>query len=131
YESSTILEHDMSVAIESKTKVNQEKLGMALQRLSEEDPTFKVHTDEETGQTIIEGMGELHLEIIIDRLLREFRVDANQGKPQVAYQEAIKKAAKGVGRIVRQTGGKGQYGHAEVEVGRGERGRVCIFEDKV
>jgi len=104
---------------------------MALQRLSEEDPTFKVHTDEETGQTIIEGMGELHLEIIIDRLLREFRVDANQGKPQVAYKEAIKRAAKGVGRFVRQTGGKGQYGHAEVEVRPGEQGSGFIFEDKV
>src|SRR5439155_211366 len=85
----------------------------------EEDPTFKVHTDDETGQTIIEGMGELHLEIIIDRLLREFRVDANQGKPQVAYKEAIKREAKGVGRFVRQTGGKGQYGHAEVAARRG------------
>ena len=114
-ESITFPEPVISVAIEPKTKVDQEKLGMALQRLSEEDPTFKVHTDEETGQTIIEGMGELHLEIIIDRLLREFRVDANQGKPQVAYKEAIKKEAKGVGRFVRQTGGKGQYGHAEVD----------------
>jgi len=119
------------VAIEPKTKADQEKLGMALQRLSEEDPTFKVHTDDETGQTIIEGMGELHLEIIIDRLLREFRVDANQGKPQVAYKEAIKREAKGVGRFVRQTGGKGQYGHAEVVVRPGERGSGFIFEDKV
>src|SRR5438034_977596 len=92
---------------------------------------FKVHTDEETGQTIIEGMGELHLEIIIDRLLREFRVDANQGKPQVAYKEAIKKEAKGIGRFVRQTGGKGQYGHAEVIVRPGEQGSGFIFEDKV
>ena len=130
-ESITFPEPVISVAIEPKTKVDQEKLGMALQRLSEEDPTFKVHTDEETGQTIIEGMGELHLEIIIDRLLREFRVDANQGKPQVAYKEAIKREAKGVGRFVRQTGGKGQYGHAEVVVRPGERGSGFIFEDKV
>src|SRR6266513_1763541 len=130
-ESITFPEPVISVAIEPKTKVDQEKLGMALQRLSEEDPTFKVHTDEETGQTIIEGMGELHLEIIIDRLLREFRVDANQGKPQVAYKEAIKREAKGIGRFVRQTGGKGQYGHAEVIVRPGEQGSGFIFEDKV
>jgi len=130
-ESITFPEPVISVAIEPKTKVDQEKLGMALQRLSEEDPTFKVHTDDETGQTIIEGMGELHLEIIIDRMLREFRVDANQGKPQVAYKEAIKREAKGVGRFVRQTGGKGQYGHAEVVVRPGERGSGFIFEDKV
>ena len=130
-ESITFPEPVISVAIEPKTKVDQEKLGMALQRLSEEDPTFKVHTDDETGQTIIEGMGELHLEIIIDRLLREFRVDANQGKPQVAYKEAIRREAKGVGRFVRQTGGKGQYGHAEVEVRPGEQGSGFIFEDKV
>jgi len=130
-ESITFPEPVISVAIEPKTKVDQEKLGMALQRLSEEDPTFKVHTDDETGQTIIEGMGELHLEIIIDRMLREFRVDANQGKPQVAYKEAIKREAKGIGRFVRQTGGKGQYGHAEVVVRPGERGSGFIFEDKV
>jgi len=130
-ESITCPEPVISVAIEPKTKVDQEKLGMALQRLSEEDPTFKVHTDEETGQTIIEGMGELHLEIIIDRLLREFRVDANQGKPQVAYKEAIKRAAHGVGRFIRQTGGKGQFGHAEVDVRPGERGSGFIFEDKI
>jgi len=121
----------ISVAIEPKTKADQEKLGMALQRLSEEDPTFKVHTDDETGQTIIEGMGELHLEIIIDRLLREFRVDANQGKPQVAYKETVRRPAKGVGRFVRQTGGKGQYGHAEVDVRPGERGSGFVFEDKI
>ncbi len=130
-ESITFPEPVISVAIEPKTKADQEKLGMALQRLSEEDPTFKVHTDDETGQTIIEGMGELHLEIIIDRLLREFRVDANQGKPQVAYKEAIKREAKGVGRFVRQTGGKGQYGHAEVVVKPGERGTGFVFQDKI
>ena len=130
-ESITFPEPVISVAIEPKTKADQEKLGMALQRLSEEDPTFKVHTDEETGQTIIEGMGELHLEIIIDRLLREFRVDANQGKPQVAYKEAIRKPAHGVGRFVRQTGGKGQYGHAEVDVRAGEPASGFVFEDKI
>src|SRR5947208_2224930 len=130
-ESITFPEPVISVAIEPKTKADQEKLGLALQRLSEEDPKFKVHTHEETGQTIIEGMGELHLEIIIDRLLREFRVDANQGKPQVAYKEAIRREAKGVGRFVRQTGGKGQYGHAEVVVRPGEQGSGFIFEDKV
>ena len=130
-ESITFPEPVISVAIEPKTKVDQEKLGMALQRLSEEDPTFKVHTDDETGQTIIAGMGELHLEIIIDRLLREFRVDANQGKPQVAYKEAIKKPAHGVGRFIRQSGGKGQFGHAEVDVRPGERGSGIVFEDKI
>jgi elongation factor G len=121
----------ISVAIEPKTKADQDKLGLALQRLSEEDPTFKVHPDEETGQTIIEGMGELHLEIIIDRLLREFKVDANQGKPQVAYKEAIRRPAHGVGRFVRQTGGKGQYGHAEVDIRPGEPGSGFLFEDKI
>jgi len=130
-ESITFPEPVISVAIEPKTKADQEKLGMALQRLSEEDPTFRVHTDDETGQTIIEGMGELHLEIIIDRLLREFRVDANQGKPQVAYKEAIKRAAHGVGRFIRQTGGKGQFGHAEVDVKPGERGSGFIFVYKI
>ncbi len=130
-ESITFPEPVISVAIEPKTKADQEKLGMALQRLSEEDPTFKVHTDEETGQTIIEGMGELHLEIIIDRLLREFKVDANQGKPQVAYKEAIRRPAHGVGRFIRQTGGKGQFGHAEVDVRPGEQGSGFVFEDKI
>ncbi len=121
----------ISVAIEPKTKVDQDKLGLALQRLSEEDPTFKVHTDEETGQNIIAGMGELHLEIIVDRLLREFRVDANVGKPQVAYKEAIRRPAHGVGRFVRQTGGKGQYGHVEIDIEPGERSTGFVFEDKV
>jgi elongation factor G len=130
-ESITFPEPVISVAIEPKTKADQEKLGLALQRLSEEDPTFKVHTDEETGQTIIEGMGELHLEIIIDRLLREFRVDANQGKPQVAYKETIRRPAHGIGRFIRQTGGKGQFGHAEVDVRPGERGSGFVFEDKI
>jgi elongation factor G len=119
------------VAIEPKTKVDQDKLGIALQRLSEEDPTFRVYTDEETGQNIIAGMGELHLEIIVDRLTREFRVDANVGKPQVAYREAIRKPAHGTGRFVRQTGGKGQFGHVELEVRPGERGSGFVFEDKI
>ncbi|HUZ89073.1 MAG TPA: elongation factor G [Candidatus Acidoferrales bacterium] len=119
------------VAIEPKTKVDQEKLGVALQRLSEEDPTFRVHTDDETGQNIIAGMGELHLEIIVDRLTREFNVDANVGKPQVAYREAIRKPAHGTGRFVRQSGGKGQFGHVELEVLPGERGSGFVFEDKV
>jgi elongation factor G len=130
-ESITFPEPVISVAIEPKTKADQDKLGIALQRLSEEDPTFKVHTDEETGQTIIEGMGELHLEIIIDRLLREFKVDANQGKPQVAYKEAIRRPAHGVGRFIRQTGGKGQYGHAEVDIRPGDKGSGFVFEDKI
>ena len=121
----------ISVAIEPKTKADQDKLGIGLQRLTEEDPTFKVHTDTETGQTIIAGMGELHLEIIIDRLFREFKVDANQGKPQVAYKEAIKRPAHGVGRFVRQSGGKGQFGHAELDVRPGETGSGFVFEDKV
>jgi elongation factor G len=106
----------ISVAIEPKTKADQDKMGLALARLSSEDPTFKIHTDEETGQTIISGMGELHLEIIIDRLFREFNVQANHGRPQVAYKETIARHARGEGRYVRQTGGRGQYGHCELEV---------------
>jgi elongation factor G len=121
----------ISVAIEPRTKVDQDKLGIALQRLAEEDPTFRVYTDEETGQNIIAGMGELHLEIIVDRLTREFRVDANVGKPQVAYREAIRRPAHGVGRFVRQTGGRGQFGHVEIDVEPGERGEGFIFEDKI
>jgi len=130
-ESITFPEPVISVAIEPKTKVDQDKLGIGLQRLTEEDPTFKVHTDDETGQTIIAGMGELHLEIIIDRLMREFKVDANQGKPQVAYKEAIKRPAHGVGRFIRQSGGKGQFGHAEVDARPGETGTGFVFEDKI
>jgi elongation factor G len=103
-------------AIEPKTRQDQEKLSLGLQRLASEDPSFKVSTDSETGQTIISGMGELHLEIIVDRLKREFGVDANVGRPQVAYRETIRKAAEGVGKFVRQTGGRGQYGHAEVRI---------------
>src|SRR2546421_7486495 len=130
-ESISFPEPVISVAIEPKTKVDQDKLGLALQRLSEEDPTFKVYTDEETGQNIIAGMGELHLEIIVDRLTREFRVDANIGKPQVAYREAIRRPAKGTGRFIRQSGGKGQYGHVEIEVEPGERGEGFVFVDKI
>jgi len=111
----------ISQAIEPKTKADQEKLSVALQRLAEEDPTFSVRGDEETGQTIISGMGELHLEIIVDRLLREFRVDANIGQPQVAYRETVRKRVEGVsGRFVRQTGGRGQYGHAVINVEHNE-----------
>jgi elongation factor G len=130
-ESISFPEPVISVAIEPRTKVDQDKLGAALQRLAEEDPTFRVYTDEETGQNIIAGMGELHLEIIVDRLLREFRVDANVGKPQVAYREAIHRSAHGSGRFVRQTGGRGQYGHVEIDVEPGERGSGFVFQDKI
>ena len=121
----------ISQAIEPKTKAEQEKLTVALSRLAEEDPTFTVQTDEETGQTIISGMGELHLEIILDRLLREFKVDANIGKPQVAYRETVRKRVEGVeGRFVRQTGGRGQYGHAVINLELNEEGGFG-FEDKI
>jgi elongation factor G len=106
----------ISQAIEPKTRQDQEKLGLGLSRLAAEDPSFKVSTDHETGQTIISGMGELHLEIIVDRLKREFSVDANVGRPQVAYRETIRRAGEGVGKFIRQTGGRGQYGHAEVKI---------------
>jgi elongation factor G len=124
----------ISQAIEPKTKADQEKLSAALQRLAEEDPTFTVRGDEETGQTIISGMGELHLEIILDRLLREFRVDANIGKPQVAYRETIRKRVEGIeGRFVRQTGGRGQYGHALINVEHQENpeAETYEFENKI
>ncbi|MBZ4654898.1 MAG: translation elongation factor, partial [Peptococcaceae bacterium] len=106
----------IDVAIEPKTKADQEKMGGALSRLAEEDPTFRMHTDPETGQTIISGMGELHLEIIVDRLLREFKVDANVGRPQVAYKETIRSKVKAEGKFVRQSGGRGQYGHCWIEL---------------
>ena len=115
-ESMTFPEPVIEVAIEPKTKADQDKLGIALQRLAEEDPTFRVKTDEESGQTLIAGMGELHLDVLVDRMVREFKVAANVGKPQVAYRETIRKAAQGNGRFVRQTGGKGQYGHAVIRV---------------
>ncbi len=106
----------INVAIEPKTKAGQEKMAIALQKLAEEDPTFRVYTDPETGQTLIAGMGELHLEIIVDRLMREFKVEANVGKPQVAYKETIRKSAKAEGKFVRQSGGRGQYGHCWIEI---------------
>jgi elongation factor G len=122
----------IDVAIEPKTKADQDKLGQGLQKLAEEDPTFRVHTDEETGQTIISGMGELHLEIIVDRLRREFKVDANVGRPQVSYREAIRKPAEKVeAKFVRQTGGRGQYGHVVINIQPSEPGAGFVFEDKI
>ncbi|KXS47484.1 MAG: elongation factor G [Halanaerobium sp. 4-GBenrich] len=122
----------IGVAIEPKSKADQDKLGEALQRLAEEDPTFRVHTDEETGQTIIEGMGELHLEVIVDRLLREFKVDANIGKPKVAYRETITKKVTGVeGKFIRQSGGRGQYGHVVMDIEPQDAGEGFEFEDKI
>ncbi len=119
------------VAIEPKTKAGQDKLSLALVRLAEEDPTFKTYTDESTGQTIIAGMGELHLEIIVDRLLREFRVEATVGKPQVAYRECIRRRSKGEGRYVRQTGGHGQFGHCVIEIFPREPGSGYEFNNKI
>jgi elongation factor G len=130
-ESMTFPDPVISVAIEPKTKGDQDKLGSALQRLSDEDPTFQVRTDEETGQTLISGMGELHLEIIVDRLTREFNVDANVGRPQVAYRETIGQAVKKIeGRFVRQTGGRGQYGHAVIDM-EPAPGEGYEFVDKI
>ena len=119
------------VAIEPKTKAGQEKMGIALSKLAEEDPTFRVYTDEETGQTIIAGMGELHLEIIVDRLLREFKVEANVGKPQVAYKETIRKQAEVDMRYARQSGGRGQYGHVKIRVEPNESGKGYEFRNKI
>ncbi|MBU0671587.1 MAG: elongation factor G, partial [Candidatus Margulisbacteria bacterium] len=119
------------VAIEPKTKADQEKLGMALAKLSEEDPTFRVKGDPETGQTIISGMGELHLEIIVDRLLREFRVEANVGKPQVAYKETIRGEAEVEAKFIRQTGGRGQYGHVYLRLEPLEAGKGFEFVNKI
>jgi len=122
----------ISVAIEPKTKADQDKLGVALQKLSEEDPTFRVHTDAETAQTIISGMGELHLEIIVDRMKREFKVEANVGRPQVAYRETVRKRVEYIeGKFIRQTGGRGQYGHVVIHLEPGEPGTGFVFEDKV
>jgi elongation factor G len=121
----------ISVAIEPKTKADEDRLGMSLSRLALEDPTFKVTADAETNQTLISGMGELHLEIIVDRLLREFRVEANVGKPQVAYRETIRKKAAARGRFVRQTGGRGQYGDVEIEIEPVEAGQGFVFENKI
>jgi elongation factor G len=122
----------IDVAIEPKTKADQDKLSIALAKLSEEDPTFRVHTDQETGQTIISGMGELHLEIIVDRMQREFKVDANIGRPQVAYRETIRRRVDKVeGKFIRQSGGKGQYGHVVINIMPSEQGKGFIFEDKI
>jgi elongation factor G len=129
-ESITFPEPVIDVAIEPKTKVDQDKMGLALSRLSEEDPTFRVRSDSETGQTIISGMGELHLEVIVDRMLREFRVDANVGRPQVAYRETISRPARAEGRFVRQSGGRGMFGHVWLEVEPLEPGSGIVFENK-
>jgi elongation factor G len=121
----------IAMAIEPKTKSDQEKMGVALSRLAQEDPSFRVRSDEESGQTIIAGMGELHLDIIVDRMKREFSVEANVGKPQVAYRETIRKAVKQEGKFVRQSGGRGQYGHVVIELGPRERGAGFEFENGI
>jgi len=130
-ETITFPEPVISVAIEPKTKADQEKMGIALQKLSEEDPTFRVRTDEETMQTLIAGMGELHLEIIVDRMKREFKVEANVGQPQVAYKETIKALAEAEGKYVRQSGGRGQYGHCWIKLEPQERGKGFEFVDAI
>jgi elongation factor G len=122
----------ISVAIEPKTKADQDKLGIALQKLSEEDPTFRIHTDTETAQTIISGMGELHLEILVDRMKREFKVEANVGRPQVAYRETVRKRVEYIeGKFIRQSGGRGQYGHVVIHLEPGEAGTGFVFEDSI
>lgn len=130
-ESMVFPEPVISVAVEPKTKADQEKMSIALTRLAEEDPTFRMSTDQETGQCIIAGMGELHLEIIVDRMLREFKVDCTVGKPQVAYRETIRKQVKTEGKFVRQSGGRGQYGHCVLELYPQEPGQGFTFENKV
>lgn len=130
-ESMNFPEPVIHVAIEPKTKAGQEKMALALQKLAEEDPVFRTYTDQETGQTIIAGMGELHLEIIVDRLLREFKVEANVGNPQVAYKETIRKSVKSEGKYIRQSGGKGQYGHCWIEIEPKERGTGYEFVNKI
>ncbi|MEK0177823.1 elongation factor G [Microcoleus anatoxicus] len=130
-ESLFIPEPVISVAVEPKTKQDMEKLSKALQSLSEEDPTFRVNVDPETNQTVIAGMGELHLEILVDRMLREFKVEANVGKPQVAYRETIRKAVRAEGKFIRQSGGKGQYGHVVIEIEPGEEGTGFEFVSKI
>jgi elongation factor G len=119
------------VAIEPKTRADQESLQTALTKLAEEDPTFRVRVDPDTAQTVISGMGELHLEILVDRLFREFKVEANVGKPQVAYKEGLRVASHGTGRFVRQSGGRGQYGHVELEISPGEAGTGLVFDNKI
>jgi len=121
----------ISVAIEPKTKVDQEKMGLALRRLAQEDPTFRISSNSETGQTEIAGMGELHLEIIVDRLMREFSVDANVGRPQVAYKETIKNEAEAEGKYIKQSGGRGQYGHVRIRVAPRERGQGNEFTNEI
>jgi elongation factor G len=121
----------ISVAVEPKTKADQEKMGMALAKLAQEDPTFKVHTDPDSGQTIISGMGELHLEIIIDRMMREYKVEANVGKPQVAYRETIRKHSEAEGKYIRQTGGRGQYGHVKIQLDPQEPGKGYEFVNDI
>jgi elongation factor G len=130
-ESMEFLEPVIHVAVEPKTKAGQDKMTVALMKLSEEDPTFKVHTDPETGQTIISGMGELHLEIIVDRMMREFKVEANVGQPQVAYKETIRKAVRSEGKFIRQSGGRGQYGHCVLEIEPQEPGSGYTFVNKI
>jgi elongation factor G len=130
-ESMTFPEPVIEVKIEPKTKADQDKLTIALQRLSEEDPTFRVHTDPESAETLIAGMGELHLEVLVDRMVREFKVAANIGKPQVSYRETVRRPAEGNGRFVRQTGGKGQYGHAVIKLEPQEKGAGYEFVDKI
>jgi len=127
----TFPEPVISVSIEPKTKADQEKMSIALRRLAEEDPTFKIRTDEETGQTIISGMGELHLEILVDRMMREFKVEASVGRPQVAYKETVKKEAEAEGKYIRQTGGRGQYGHVVLKIEPLERGKGFEFVDAI
>jgi elongation factor G len=129
-ESITFPEPVISIAVEPKTREDQAKMGEALQKLGEEDPTFRVRNDEETGQTIIQGMGELHLEVIVDRMKREYKVEANTGKPQVSYRETVTRAAKAEGRFIRQTGGRGQYGHCVLEIEPRQPGEGFLFEDK-
>lgn len=130
-ESMVFPEPVISVAIEPKTKADQDKMATALQKLQEEDPTFRAHTDQETGQTIIEGMGELHLDIIVDRMRREFKVEANVGAPQVAYRETFRKTAQAEGKFVRQSGGRGQYGHVWIEFSPNEEGKGFEFENAI
>jgi elongation factor G len=130
-ESITFPEPVIEVKIEPKTKVDQDKMGIALQRLAEEDPTFRVHTDQESGETLIAGMGELHLEVIVDRMVREFKVAANVGRPQVSYRETIRRSADGRGRFIRQTGGKGQFGDVSMKVEPNEKGAGFEFVDKI
>jgi len=130
-EAITFPEPVVSVAVEPRSKADQDRIGEAMQKLTEEDPTFQTHYDEETGQTIISGMGELHLEVLLERMRREFRVETKTGKPQVAYKETIKETARAEGRFVKQFGGRGQYGHVVIEVEPGERGTGFAFVDKI